>query len=328
MTKVVVADLPEQYEADLDVERSILGPDIDLTQYSHSGDSGELISACRDADVIIADLLPMTGEFFEELTRCRLVSIAGKGFDHIDLQAARDHKVSICALDEYCTDEVADHVMLLTLSLCRRLTEYHDLVQNAGAWSYDALRGLRQLRSMTIGIVGFGRIGRAIAKRAQGFGMKVIANDYRQPPKHETSDLNVKFCDMDALLQESDVISLSCNLTGDNRHLIDEDAFNRMARRPILINCSRGELIDEKALIDALDSGRISGAGLDVLADEPPDLAHSGLTGRSNVILTPHVAFYSDTSMLECRKQSAANVRRFLDGEHDLVRSYVCRAQE
>jgi len=121
----------------------------------------------------------------------------------------------------------------------------------------------------------------------------------------------------------ADIISLNCGLTGENEHLIDTSAFQKMERSPLLINCARGALIDEEALEVALDTGQISGAGLDVLNDESPDLHSSSLTGRANVILTPHVAFYSDASMLDNRRISTANVRNFLDGKDEDVRRYV-----
>ena len=139
-------------------------------------------------------------------------------------------------------------------------------------------------------------------------------------------DPDVQFCDLPTWLSNSDVISLNCNLSADKKNLIDAAAFAHMKRRPVLINCARGGLVDEAALNAALDSGQISGAGLDVLADEPPNLADLKLAKRNNVILTPHVAYYSDTSWLESRKKSASNVRNFLDGRHDLVRKYVHQA--
>ena len=322
MTRLIVAEMPENVGRDLDVEISILGPDVDIVRYSYDCNDRDLITACRDADVILTDYVPLTRAVIEQLHRCRLISVAATGYNCVDLEAAADSNISVCAIDEYCTDEVADHTILLMLALCRRLLEYHDQVQTENRWQFDSLSGLRRLRDMTLGIVGFGKIGQAVASRAGSFGMTMIAYD---PYGDSTaaSDLDVRLCDLPELFVKSDVISLHCSLSGENEQLIGESSFQNMSKNPILINCARGGLIDEKALLVALDTGQISGAGLDVLSNESPDLNGSRLTGRSNVILTPHVAFYSDASILENRTVSASNIRNFLDGKHTKVRKYV-----
>jgi len=325
MTRVVITELPSHAGRDLGVEQSILGRDVELVHHYCGGDENELISVCRDADVVLTDLLTFTREVIEEMRRCQLISIAGTGYSNVDLSAAHDASISVCAIDEYCTDEVADHVILLMLALSRRLIEYHEKVQIEKLWQFDSVTSLSRLRDKTLGIIGFGRIGQAIARRAQGFGMTILANDHHQA-EHANASLDVQFCDLPTLLNSSDVISLNCNLSDGDDNLIDADAFARMSRKPILINCARGGLVDETAMLDALDSGQISGAGLDVLRDEPPDLKSSKFAGRSNVILTPHVAFYSDESILESRQISARNIRNFLDGAHENVRRYIYHA--
>jgi len=319
---VVVAETPEGASCDLNVETSILGADVDIVRYTDVGDERALIAACRDADVILTAYAPLTRSVIEKLRRCKLISVAATGYSCVDLDAAADAGISVCAIDEYCTDEVADHTILLLLSLCRRLPEYHDQVQKENRWQYDSVSGLRRLCDMTLGLVGFGKIGQAVARRAHGFGMVMIAHD-PYGDINAASDLGVRLCDLTEIFAESDIISLHCSLSTENEKLIDHNAFQSMRKQPLLINCARGGLIDEEALLLALDSGQISAAGLDVLADESPDLNASQLTGRSNVILTPHVAFYSDASIVENRKVSARNIRNFLDGEHAKVRKYV-----
>lgn len=325
MTRIVVADAAENAGRDLSIEQSILGPDIELVHYACDGNEEHLLTACRDADVVLTDYAPLTRTVIEQLQQCQLLSVAATGYSSVDLEAAADANISVCAIDEYCTDEVADHVILLMLALCRRLTEYHDQVQRDNLWRFDSLSGLACMRDMTLGIVGFGRIGQAVARRARGFGTAVVAYD-PYPDEDVASELGVRFCELPTLLADTDIISLNCDLSTDSRHLIDASAFERMSRHPILINCARGGLVDEEALVNALDTGQISGAGLDVLDDESPDLQASKLTGRSNVILTPHIAFYSDASIMENRRISASNIRYFLDGEHENVRRYVHRA--
>jgi lactate dehydrogenase-like 2-hydroxyacid dehydrogenase len=325
MIRVVVTGFPESSEHELDVERAILGPDVEVVRHLCDGNLERIVNACKDADAVLADCTPLPRSVIEELQRCQLISFAATGFDSIDLEAAAEARISVCAIDEYCTDEVADHTMLLMLALCRRLIEYHDQVQKDFVWQFDSLSGISRMREMTLGIIGLGKIGQAIARRAQGFGMTVLAHDHN-PAENVAAGLNVQFCSLEKLLAASDVISLNCRLTSSNEKMIDADAFRQMSRNPMFINCARGGLVDEAALADALDAGQVSAAGLDVLHDEMPDLQNSRLAGRHNVILTPHMAFLSDTSILESRRISAGNIRNFFDGKHENVRRYVHRA--
>ena len=327
MTRVVVAEIPENADRDLSVERFILGADVELVRHSLDGKEEHLVAACRDADIILTDYAPLTRRVIEQLQRCRLISVAATGYNCVDIEAAAEAGISVCAIDEYCTDEVADHALLLMLALCRRLPEYHGQVQDEHRWQFDSLAGLKRMRDMTLGIVGFGKIGQAIARRARGFGMVTLAYD-PYPDEVSASALAVQFCELADLFADADIISLNCGLSADNRHLIDARAIQQMRRKPILINCARGELVDEAALVNALDSGQVSAAGLDVLAEESPDLRVSKLTGRANVILTPHVAFYSDASMLENREISTSNIRNFLDGRHENIRRYIHHAKQ
>jgi D-3-phosphoglycerate dehydrogenase len=325
MTTVLVADTAQTTGIDLDLEASILGPDGNIVRHMHDGDERGLIAACQDADVILTAFVPLTRSVINALPKCRLISVAATGYSCVDIEAAADADISVCAIDDYCSEEVADHTMLLMLALCRRLLEYHEQVQTKDLWQWDALTGLRSLGDMTLGLVGLGNIGRAVARRASGFGMTVIAHE-PYADISSASELCVSICDLNEIFERSDVISLHCSLSADNEKFIDKNAFQRMAKRPILINCARGGLIDEAALADALDTGQVSAAGLDVLSEESPDLAASPLTGRHNVILTPHVAFYSDRSILENRRISASNIRHFLDGKHSNVRKYIHHA--
>lgn len=322
MTRVVVAEIPENAGRELSVERSILGPDIELVHYACDGNEDRLTAACLDADAVLTDYSPFSRTVIEQLPRCRLISVAATGYDKVDLKAAADAGIRVCAIDEYCTDEVADHAMLLMLALCRRLPEYHEQVQKGKRWQFDSLSGLARMRDLALGIVGFGKIGQALARRAGGFGLKLMAYD-PFPNEEKAADLGVRLCGLDQLFSEANIISLNCGLSANNKHLLDASAFRKMNQKPFVINCARGALIDEAALVEALDNGNISGAGLDVLGEESPDLRTSKLTGRGNVILTPHVAFYSDASILENRRISTGNIRLFLDGKHENVRRYV-----
>lgn len=322
MTRVVLAESLKSARRDLGFERSMLGAGVELVQYACDGDEGRLIAACKDAAVVLTAYSPMTRNVIEQLSQCELISITATGFGNVDLEAAADAGIRVCAVDEYCTEEVADHAVLLMLALCRRLPEYHQQVQDERRWQFDSLQGLSRMRDLTLGIVGFGRIGQAVARRAQGFGLAIMAFD-PYPNDELIADLGARYCTLEALYSNADIVSLNCGLTADNQHLVDKGAFEQMKRKPLIINCARGALIDEEAMVNALDTGQISGAGLDVLDDESPDLFSSKLIGRKNVILTPHVAFYSDASVQENRRISTANVRNFLDGKDDDVRRFV-----
>lgn len=322
MTRVVLAESLKSARRDLGFERSMLGAGVELVQYACDGDEDRLIAACKDADVVLTAYSPMTRNVIEQLSQCELISITATGFGNVDLEAAADAGIRVCAVDEYCTDEVADHAVLLMLALCRRLPEYHQQVQVERQWQFDSLSGLSRMRDLTLGIVGFGRIGQAVARRAQGFGLAIMAFD-PYPNDELIADLDARYCTLEALYCHADIVSLNCGLTADNQHLVDKGAFEQMKRKPLIINCARGALIDEEAMVNALDTGQISGAGLDVLDDESPDLSSSKLIGRKNVILTPHVAFYSDASVQENRRISTSNVRNFLDGKDDDVRRFV-----
>lgn len=320
MTILLVAEIPENADRDLSIEREILGPDIEIRRFAYRDDDDELVASCEDAECILTDFVPFSRNVISRLSRCRLISVSATGFSTVDIGAAADANISVIAIDEYCTNEVADHTMTLILALSRQLMTYHRQVQDDQSWQFDSISGLNRLSGQTLGIIGLGRIGQAVAARAVGFGLNVIAHD----PFSKSGEYTL--CDLDRLYSESDIITLHCNLTGDNRQFMDRRAFRSMERAPMIINVARGGLINERDLVDALDDGLISAAGIDVLTDESPDLQASGLLGRDNVIVTPHVAFYSDASMLENRTISASNIRHHLDGNHSAVRKYIHRA--
>lgn len=317
MTKLLVLDTKAYADRDISLETELLGPDVDIVRFAFDGNFDSLIEAAGAADVLLTDYTPLNSNVISRLTTCRLISVAATGYNAVDVEAARQAGISVCAIDEYCTQEVADHTLLLILALCRHLLPYHAQVQEEKLWRFDTRTGLKRLGDLTLGLIGYGRIGQAVAQRARAFGMAVIASD----PYAE--DATVKATTADMIYEKADVISLHCSLSEENHHMLDDDAFSKMARKPILINVARGGLVDEKALVQALDGGQVSGAGLDVLEEEVPGLESHPLLGRDNVILTPHVAFYSDASARENKTIAAMNIRHFLDGNHDAVRRYI-----
>jgi D-3-phosphoglycerate dehydrogenase len=320
--RIVFAEMPEAEGRDLSVERATLPPGARIERFVFRGDREALVAACRDADAVLTDYAPFDAEVLARLGRCRLISVAATGYDCVDLAAAAAQGIAVCCVAEYCTDEVADHALALLLALNRRLLDYHRQVQEAHDWRWDRVRGLRRLRGQTLGLVGVGRIGQAVCRRALGFGLRVLASDpllddaaVERHGAHRAS--------LDEIYAEADVLSLHCNLDAQSRGMLDRAAFARMCRRPLLINVARGALVVEADLVDALDRGLLGGAALDVLAEDSPDLARHPLAGRHDVLLTPHVAFYSETALAELRRISAHNVTAALEGRDGEVFRFV-----
>jgi D-3-phosphoglycerate dehydrogenase len=310
---IVFAEMPEAAGRDLSIERQHLPPLAHIETFTFHGDHEALIGACRDADAILTDYVPFDDSVLQHLRRCRLISVAATGWDCVDVRAAAARGIRVSCVGEYCTQEVADHTLALLLALNRRLLAYHEQVQTRRDWRWNEVRDVQRLAGRAMGLIGFGRIGQAVCRRARAFGLEVVVSDPRideqTARRHEA-----RLCDVDELLAASHIVSLHCNLHAGNLGLLDRDAFARMRQRPLLINVARGGLIVEADLVRALDEGQVSGAALDVLAQDSPDLARHPLAGRADVLLTPHVAFYSEASLADLRRISAQNIAAFLQG--------------
>ena len=305
--------MPEAEGRDLSIERQQLPDGAHIATFTYRGDRTALVAACRNADAILTDYVPFDRAVLQTLEHCRIISVAATGWDCVDTAAALEHGIAVSAVGEYCTDEVADHTLALLLALSRRIVAYHEQVQTRRSWRWNEITGIERLAGRTLGIVGFGRIGRAVCRRALGFGLIVLAYD----PQVDAATIathGAKRADFDQLLAEADIISLHSHLDAGSRGLLDRTAFARMRRKPLLLNVARGALIVESDLVEALDRGQIAGAGLDVLTEDSPDLTRHPLAARRDVLLTPHVAFYSESALADLRRISAQNIRAFLDG--------------
>jgi D-3-phosphoglycerate dehydrogenase len=315
---VVFAEMPEAEGRDLSIEQRYLPAGARIVRHTFRGDREALVAACREADAVLTDYVPFDRAVLEGLARCRIISVAATGWDCVDVGAAAARGIRVACVGEYCTEEVADHTLALILALERRLLAYHRQVQDGKDWRWDAVHGVRRLAGQTLGLVGFGRIGRAVCRRALGFGMAVLAADPRVDAA-TVSRHGARRVDFGELLAQSDVISLHSNLEAGSRGLLDRAAFTRMHRRPFIVNVARGALVVEADLVEALERGLVAGAALDVLADDSPDLAHHPLAGRPDVLLTPHVAFYSEQALADLRRICAENIREFLEGRPERV---------
>lgn len=270
----------------------------------------EIIAATRDADAVITLLQPFSRRVIEELDHCKLIFNAGTGFDTIDVRAATEHGIGVASPGEYCTEEVAEHAMALLLACARKITRL-DRAVRAGKWSSFEKRDIRgkvlppvfQLKGQTLGLIGFGRIGRAVVPRAKGFGLGVIAFD-PYLPSSIFKRKNVEPVTLDYLLRTSDFVMVLASLSPESKHMLGIEQFKKMKPTGYIINVARGSFIDEGALYTALSEGYIAGAGLDVTEEEPEGIRpeHPLLT-LDNVIITAHSAYYSEQSTAKYRQR-------------------------
>lgn len=304
--QVVITDCDHGSIEEEKEEFSRLGAELVLAQVRGED---ELIRACREADGLINQYALLARRVLENLPKCKVVARYGVGVDSIDLKAATDLGIIVANVPDYCIEEVASHAVALILTLMRK-TAFFDRKVKTNQWDFRQGIPIGRVRGKILGLVGSGKIGLEVAKMISPFGVKVIAYDPYLKEAPEGITLN----DFDAVLRESDILSIHCPLNDSTRHLIGEKEFKRMEKKPLLINTSRGPIIDEKALIRALKEGLISGAGLDVLEKEPPD-SENPMLGMENVILSPHVGFYSEESISELKRRTAKNVTDVLIGK-------------
>jgi D-3-phosphoglycerate dehydrogenase len=272
----------------------------------------EVIAAAARADAILVQYAPITRRVIESLLQCRVIARYGIGVDMIDLDAARRREIQVVHVPDYCVEEVSDHTMALMLAASRKLLLLHRSVAE-GHWHFSVAAPIQRFQDLTVGLLGFGKIARRIAEKLKPFGCRILTCDpYAQEPAVRSQ--GVELVGVEALLGDSDIISIHAPLTAQTRHLLDWDAFGKMRRKPILVNTSRGAVIDESALVRALDAGLVAGAALDVLEEEPIG-AGNRLVGRDNVLLTPHSAFYSVGSLHQLQVLTARGAAQVLRGE-------------
>ena len=277
-----------------------------------SASAGDILAVARDADAILVTYAKLPGELLRQLTRCKAIGRFGLGVDNIDIPAAAELGISVNYVPDYCMQEVSDHAMALLLAMARKVPLSNKLVQS-GRWEVPPIVPIHRLSGHVLGLVGFGNIPRALAPKAKAFGLRVVTHDPYVSPE-SLAAAGVEGTSFDRLLEMSDFVSIHAPLLPATRGLFNAEVFRKMKKGAVLINTARGPLVDEDALIAALDSGQLGGAALDVVTTEP--LANdSKLVGRDNVILTPHTAFYSVEALEELQTKCATDVARVLSGE-------------
>ena len=307
-SKVVITDYVWE---SLDVEKKTLEDLAELIPLKTKKPE-EFLDAAGDCDALLNTYAgPITAEVMAKMPRCKIIARYGIGVDTIDLDAATQAGIIVTNNPGYCIEEVAEQTMALILASARKVPFYDRMVRN-GRWEVPPGKPIFRLVGRTLGLVGFGNIARQVAVRAAAFGLEVLYCD----PFVKESQFKVpgKPVDLDTLLHESDFVSLHPPLTPQTRKMIGAAAFGKMKRSAVLINCARGPIVDTDALVRALDAEQIAGAALDTVDPEPLPDPHP-LRGRDNVILNPHIAWYSEQAMAGLQAGAPGEVRRVLSGE-------------
>jgi D-3-phosphoglycerate dehydrogenase len=247
----------------------------------------------------------------QSLDSLKVVGRSGIGVDNVDLHTAHELGIPVVNVPDYCLDEVSTHALGMLLSCARKLPQL-DAAVKGGEWDWSPAQPIRRLKGQTVGIVGFGKIGRSFAQKLGGFGVDVLVFD----PYISATDLSgfdVTRVAFGELLSDSDFVSIHTPLTEETRHLFDDDAFETMRDHAVLVNTARGPVVDEDALVAALEAGKLGGVGLDVRDPEPPE--NDPVAEFENVVLSPHAGFYSEDSRRELTRSVSEDVARVLRGE-------------
>lgn len=310
--KVVITDSAFD---DVSVEEATLKEINADVKHFRCKDEKEIVTVGKEADVLINNLLPISKETISSLNNLRLIVRWSVGYDNIDLKTATQKKVIVCNVPDYCTVEVADHTLGLILSLVRKIPWIDSYTKKGKAdftTDWRNFAPIYRLSGKTAGIIGFGRIGKEVAKRLKAFGLRILVYD-PYLPKEVIENFGAVPVALDDLLRNSDIISIHCPLAKDTHHLISKDKLALMKKTAILVNISRGALIDEEALYKALKRNLIQSAALDVFENEPLEKTNPFLKLK-NVIITPHIAWYSEEASIDERKFASEEILRFFKG--------------
>lgn len=315
MYKVVItSDIAD--EEFLRIGREVLKDFADVEQrICHTEE--DLIEKLKDADATISIFEPFTSRVFDALPKLKFISVSGIGFNWIDIDAAAAHNVAVCNNPRYCVEEVADHAASIICSLCRHIPDYIHDVKIEHIWKAPKYKdSIHRMSAMTLGLIGFGNIARMLARRMQGFGMKIIAYDPYLPDKM-FEDFGVRRVNaLDEIYSRADIVSLHLHHNAETDKMINAGVFEKMAAKaPVFINVSRGGLVDEEAMIDALNTGKISAAGIDAITSENPDMSTHPLAKMGgNVLLTPHAGYVSVEALHNQKVTSSQFIKDFLQG--------------
>lgn len=307
--KVVVTD--DRYNT-YETEKAVLDEIGALIEVKNCMTPDEVLKECRDADGILLNLAPMNADVINGLTRCKVISRYGVGYDNVDKEACTRKGIQLTNVTDYCQEEVSDQALALLMS-CIRKTARRDAQVRDGQWNIGQKDPIYRIAGKTFAFLGFGAIARCLLRKIKGleFGRILVYDPYVD--ENIITEAGCEKADWDMALKEADYISVHMPLNDSTRGIINKEAFDKMKKNAILINTSRGPVIDENALIDALVNGRINSAGLDVHCREPLD-KDNVLLKTDNCVLSDHVGWYSEESIVELKRKAAQNVRDVLLG--------------
>ena len=277
----------------------------------HTTKQEDVIERIGDADIILLNKLIIDEKVMSACPNLKFIGLFATGFNTIDVKYAAEHGITVCNAGHYSTNAVAQHTMALILNHYNQISSYHNAVQN-GVWEKSELTTLYdfptdELFGKTIGIIGYGHIGKRVAELARAFGMRVIVHT-----RTVKADPEVEFVSFDRLLRESDIISMHCPLTNENRHMMNKEAFSKCERKPLFVNTARGGLVDEEALKKAVESGILSGAALDAITVEP--MRNCILKGVENITITPHAAWAPMSTRIKLLGITVDCIKNWIEG--------------
>lgn len=300
---------------DLSLEEAVLRPaGVEIVSFKEKRSPAELAELVRDADAVIAQFAPVNAEVVAAMAKAKAIVRYGIGFDNVDCAAARERGIPVCNIPDYCIDEVADHTLAFILAITRQVVP-NALHLREGKWGLATpLTAMSSLKHLTIGIVGFGRIGREVVKRLLAFKARVLVFDPAVAANEIAKAGAVAATSFDELLAQSDIVSPHCPSTPKTKQLFNAAAFGRMKRGSVFINVGRGDLADSAAISDALQSGHLAGAALDVFDPEPIPVDHP-IRSMPNVILAAHIASASPPAVKTLRETAARIALQAVRGE-------------
>lgn len=308
--KIVICDLDHK---DVDHETEIFDRAGISFDWLHCKTQQEVIDSCKNAVVLLNQYVKMDKTIFEALPTVKCIVRYGVGYDNINIDDANEYGVQACNIPDYGTCEVADQALALMMSLVRKVALSNKLIRE-GTWDYQKGIPIYRLSECTVGICGVGRIGKEFAKRVHALGCRIIAYDIAYNEMDRTFPDFIEFVSLDEVIKKSDIISIHCPLTKDTYHLFGEKEFNSMKSSAYIINAARGGIIDEDALLEALENKVIAGAGLDVVEHEPLK-SDNKLLGFDNFVISPHTGWYAEQSSVELKRKAAEEAVRFVTGE-------------
>ena len=321
--------IPDRIKENVKIEKDIFGKDYKIIAQGKKVAEDIPIEIWQSADAILAwHEINYDAELISQLNNCKVIVRVGVGYDNVDLESAKNKGITVCNVPDYGTNDVADQTMALLLSLCRATHAYDEHVRKNRSWEWDSIGNLKRLNALTIGIIGLGRIGTAVANRACAFGLNVSFYDPYLPDSIEKLFGYKKYSNLFEMVNICDIVSFHAPLTKETNNMADNEFFSNLKQGSVVINTARGKIVNLDSLYNALKENIIKAAGLDVLENEPPDYQHPLISAwekkeswiKNRLIITPHAAFYNSESYIEMRPKAAIEAKRVLEGKDAINR--------